>query len=150
MRKLGSPRKARRKISKLGWEIQLETQIKNLQKQAKMIKQKKDSGICRNKKEKATQEKITVQLEEINQKVLVKERRLKRYQQRVKQYTQNRTFQNNERKFDQQLGGDCRDLPINVNRSDYLLALGKLYLGMKWLSPFYNFDIPLQPEKGIN
>ena len=48
---------------------------------------------------------IIVQLEEINQKVLAKEGRLKRYRQRVKQYRQNRTFQNNERKFYQQLGG---------------------------------------------
>ena len=65
-----------------------------------------NAGICRNKKEKATQEKIAIQLEEINQKVLAKERRLKRYRQRVKQYRQNKTFQNNERKFCQQLGGD--------------------------------------------
>ena len=77
---------------------------KNLRKQVKMIKQKKDAGICWNRQEKATREKITVQLEEINQKVLAKEGRLKRYQQRVKQYRQNRTFQNNERKFYQQLG----------------------------------------------
>ena len=49
--------------------------------------------------------KKTVQLEEINHKVLAKEGRLKRYLQRVKQYRQNRTFQNNERKFYQQLGG---------------------------------------------
>ena len=54
---------------------------------------------------KTTREKITVQLEEINQRVLVKEGRLKRYRQRVKQYRQNRTFQNNERKFYQHLGG---------------------------------------------
>ena len=75
---------------------------KNLRKQVKMIKQKKDTGIIRNSKEKTTQEKLTIQLEEINQKVLAKEGRLKRYQQRVKQYRQNRTFQNNERKFYQQ------------------------------------------------
>ena len=57
------------------------------------------------KKEQATWGKITVQLEEINQKVLSKEGRLKRYRQRVKQYRQNKTFQNNERKFYRQLGG---------------------------------------------
>ena len=79
---------------------------KNRQKQAKMIKQKKDAGICWNKKEKTTQVKITVQVEEINQRVLAKERRLKKYRQKVKQYRQNRTFQNNERKFCIQLGGD--------------------------------------------
>ena len=50
--------------------------------------------------------KITVQLEEINQKVPAKKGRLKRYRQRAKQYRQNRTFQNNGRKFFQQLGGD--------------------------------------------
>ena len=71
-----------------------------------MIKQKKNAGIIRNRQEKTTLEKLTIQLEEINQKVLAKERILKRYRERVKQYTQNRTFQNNERKFYQQLGGD--------------------------------------------
>ena len=69
-----------------------------------MVKQK-DPGICGKRMEKTTREKITVQLEEINQKVLAKEGRLKRYRQRVKQYRQNRIFQNNERKFYQQLGG---------------------------------------------
>ena len=78
---------------------------KNIRKQAKIIKERKNAGISRNKKEKATQEKITVQVEEINQKLLAKEGRLKRYRQRVKQYRQNRTFQNNERKFYEQLGG---------------------------------------------
>ena len=68
-----------------------------------MIKQKKDDGIIRNRKEKTTQEKLTIKLEEINQKVLAKEGRLKRYRQRVKQYRRNRTFQNNERKFYQQM-----------------------------------------------
>ena len=71
-----------------------------------MIKERKGAGICRNRKEKTTQEKITINLEEINQKVLAKKRRLKGYRQRVKQYRQNRTFQNNQRKFYQQLGED--------------------------------------------
>ena len=50
-------------------------------------------------------EKSNSKLEEINQKVLAKEGRLKRYRQRVKQCRQNRTFQNTARKFYQQLGG---------------------------------------------
>ena len=45
------------------------------------------------------EEKIATQLKEINQKVLAKEGRLKRYRQRAKQYRENWTFQNNERKF---------------------------------------------------
>ena len=104
--KIGIPSQSIKKKSKPGWEIRLEMQMKNLWKQAKKIKQWKDAGICRDRKEKATQEKITIQIEEINQKVLVKEGRLKRYQQRVKQYRQNRTFQNNKRKFYPQIGRD--------------------------------------------
>ena len=77
---------------------------KHLRKQAQMVKQK-DSGICGKRMEKTTREKITVQLEEINLKFLAKEGRLNIYRQRVKQYRQNRTFQNNERKFYQQLEG---------------------------------------------
>ena len=72
---------------------------KNLRKQAKMLKQRKDAGTRRDKKEKVTQGKIIIQLGEINQKVLAKEGKLKRYRQGVKQYRQNRTFQNNEREF---------------------------------------------------
>ena len=81
--KIGIPSKSTKEKSKPGWEIWLETQIKNLRKQAKMIKQRKNAGTCRDKKEKATQEKITILLEEKNQKVLTREGRLKRYRQRV-------------------------------------------------------------------
>ena len=72
---------------------------KNQRNRTKMTKQKKDAEIYWYKKEKATPEKITVKLDEINQKILAKEGRLKRYRQRLKQYRQNRTFQNNERIF---------------------------------------------------
>ena len=75
-------------------------------KTRKMLKQRKNAGTCWDKKEKVIQEKITIQLEEINQKVISKEGRLKRYRQRVNQYRQNRIFQNNERKFYQQVGGN--------------------------------------------
>ena len=81
-------------------------QIKNLPKQVKMIKQRKVAGTCRDKMEKAKQGKITINLVEINQKVPMKEGRLKRYQQRVKQYRQNGTFQNKERKFYQRVEED--------------------------------------------
>ena len=78
---------------------------KNLRKQAQMIK-KKLLEYVGTKRKKAKRGKITVQLEEKTQKVLAKEGRLKIYQQMVKQYRQNRTFQNNERKFYQQLRED--------------------------------------------
>ena len=90
------PSKSTKKQQKSGWEIRLESQIKKLRKQARMMKRGTEiSG--GGEKEQATWGKITVQLEEINQKILAKEGRLKRYRQKVKQYRQNKTFQ--------QLGG---------------------------------------------
>ena len=83
MRKLGSPQKARRIKQKTRIENSTGNTDKNLRKQAKMIKQRKDAGTCKDKKKKATQEKITIKLEEINLKFLAKEGRLKRYRQRV-------------------------------------------------------------------
>ena len=100
---IGIPSKSTKKQQKPGWEIRLESQIKKLRKQARMMK--RGAEISRGEKEQATWEKITVQLEEINQKIRAKEGRLKRYRQMVKQYRQNRTFQNNEKKFYQHLGG---------------------------------------------
>ena len=108
---IGIPSKSTKKQQKLGWEIRLESQIKtNYENKPEWMK--RGAEISGGKKEQATGGKITVQLEEINQKILAKEGRLKRYRQRVKQYRQNRTFQNNERKFDQQLGGsDTKTVP---------------------------------------
>ena len=79
---------------------------KKATKIGKMIKQRKNAGIYRDKKGKATQEKITIQLEEINEKILAKQGRLKRYRQRLKQYRKNRNFENNKRKFYKQVGRD--------------------------------------------
>ena len=47
-------KKTTNRNSKLGWEIRLETQIRNLGQQAKMTKQKKNARTCRDWKEKAT------------------------------------------------------------------------------------------------
>ena len=60
--KIGIPSKSTKEKSEPRWEVQIESQIKNLRKQAKMIKQKENTGIIINRKEKTTQEKLTIQL----------------------------------------------------------------------------------------
>ena len=45
-----------------------------------------------------------IQLEDIKQKVLAKKGKLKTYRDKIKQYRQFRTSQNNERKFYHQVG----------------------------------------------
>ena len=47
---------------------------------------------------------LTIKLEEISQKILLTEGRLKRYRDRVKQNKQSRIFENNERKLHKQIG----------------------------------------------
>ena len=57
-KKIRNPDKTSNRKSKPGWVIRKGTQVKkNQQKQVKMIKQAKDIGTWRDKKEKATQEK---------------------------------------------------------------------------------------------
>ena len=88
--KIGSSSKSTKKNSKPRWEIRQETQIKNT-KTGQNDKTKERHWNIREQKGKGNKRKI-IQLEEINQKVLAKERRLKIYRQRVKQYRQTSTF----------------------------------------------------------
>ena len=53
------------------------------------------------------QTNLTIQIEKVKQNILAKEETLKRYKDRVRQYKQKRTFQNNERNFYLQEGGEC-------------------------------------------
>ena len=55
--KIGVPLKSMNKKSKPGWEIRLETQKRNLRKQEKMIKLRKNAWARWDKKENAIQEK---------------------------------------------------------------------------------------------
>ena len=88
------------KESQTWMEIRVESQIRKLQ-QAKILKW--NMNIYSDETEKV-QQKWRVQLGETNKKVMAKEGWPKRYRYRTKQYKQNRTFQNNERKFYQQVG----------------------------------------------
>ena len=75
--KIYVPQKNTNRISKLGGEIRGETQIRNLQQQAKMRRERNKPKICLDENRKATQFKQRIKLEEENQNVLAKEWRLK-------------------------------------------------------------------------
>ena len=79
----------------------LERGMKKQRKQAKSLRKnthKKNNAMKRQKK---TQ--LSIQLEEINPSRFKTERKFKRNRDRTKQYKQNMTLQNNERKFHQQV-----------------------------------------------
>ena len=98
------PLKNTNRNSKPEWEIWLKMQIRNLRKQAKMIRQRRNAGTYLVEKEKATQVKQTIQYGEINSKLLVKEGRLKRYRDRIKQCRQKKTSK--QQKNYQQVRGE--------------------------------------------
>ena len=78
--KISVPLRNPNRNTKPGWEIRQEGHVKKLRQQTKMLWKKKYSGICWNEKTKAKQVKnLIIQHEAINQKILAKEGRLKRY-----------------------------------------------------------------------
>ena len=85
------PPKTSDRKSKPEWELKLESQIRKLRPQAKIQIRNRNMKIYSDETEKASQ-KRKVLLNEMNQKILAKEGRLKRCWDRTKQYKQNRTF----------------------------------------------------------
>ena len=72
------------------------------------IKEENYAWTCWDEKTETQQQtNLTIQLEAINQKVFMKEGRLKIYCDWVKQYRHNRIFQNNVRKSCQEFDVEC-------------------------------------------
>ena len=61
---------------------------------------------------------LIIQVEEINQNIEAKEEELKRYWNRVMKRKPNRIFQNNERKFYHQVGGECTGTNQQANAKE--------------------------------
>ena len=106
--KIGVPQRNPNRNTKSGLKIRLEGQVKTPRQQAKVLEKQNEVMICWDEKTKTNQQiSLTMQLEDINQKILTKYGKIKRYRDWVNQYKQNRVFPNNKRKFYQQVGGKC-------------------------------------------
>ena len=105
------------------WKRRMEAQVKQLNKdfgyintliERKNIKKKHNDRLERRYKLKRTG--LPVTREEIKEKIKAKNNKIKRYQSRINQYQQNRTFKNNQGKFYRELnsGGssyETREVP---------------------------------------
>ena len=105
-KKIGISSESTKKESKPGWEIRLETQIKKSTKTDQNDKTKERCWNMLEQKGKGNTRKNNSTTWGNKPESIGKEGRLRKYWQRVKQHRQNRTFQNDKRKFYQQLGGD--------------------------------------------
>ena len=104
-------KKKTNKNSKPGWEIKLETQIRNLRQLEKMLRQKKNARIGCDEKIKATRLEHTIKQEEINRKILAKKGSQKKLGT-IKQFKQNRTSRKQRKKIlSDGRGKRCKDIP---------------------------------------
>ena len=94
----------------------MEAQVKQLNKdlghinnliERKNIKKKLNDGLERRYKLK--RRGLPVTREEIKERIKAKNNKIKRYQSRINQYQQNRTFKNNQGKFYRQLNSGGRN-----------------------------------------
>ena len=90
-----------------------------LRKRGKFIQLEKKYNIGR--------KKITTVIEELKQRVLAKAAKIKRYGQRVMQYKQNMLFQQDQKRFYQELNGTARNDDIVPDADD-----SKKFWGDNW------------------
>ena len=102
--KIGVPLMSPNRNTKPGSEIWPEG--KKFRQQAKVMRKKTTPEDMLRWKDQ-NKKSLTIELKEINQKILAKDGGLKWYRDRVKRYKQNRTLQSNERQFYEQLGEIC-------------------------------------------
>ena len=76
----------------------------------KTVKKKHRDELQR--KYKIEKRKLTVVAEEIKQRIIAKKEKVKRYQNRINQFHQNRTFQNNQGKFYKNLNGETQQSDV--------------------------------------
>ena len=102
--KIDAHTKSTKKQSKQGWEIWLETQMKNLRKQAKIVKQK-DHGICGNRIQRTKREKNNCTTWGNKPESSGERREIKEILTKCKTIQTKQDIPKNEKIFYQQLGG---------------------------------------------
>jgi len=110
---LGIDRNSKRKRQEPWWKCRLEGQIRDLNRdlgrvnalfEKKAVKKKESDELQR--KHKLKQKGLQIVKEELKQRIKAKSGKIARYNQRIKQYQQNRQFKNNEAGFYKRLSNE--------------------------------------------
>lgn len=99
------------------WKRRLDGKVKEMKMDLEIIEKLIEKKIVKKKqrdrlerKYNTKQKKLTVIKEEIRQRITAKKEKIKRYQNRINQFRQNRTFQNNQGRFYKNLdSGGCQE-----------------------------------------
>jgi hypothetical protein len=107
------------KVFEPWWKRRLVRDVGSLRRSISVLDQKATGKLKREWKYKALDRKygirqkgLCIVLEELKQRLVVKKMKIRRYEQRVSQFRQNRLFMADQKKFYQQLSGDVRGEPV--------------------------------------
>ena len=106
------------------WKRRIKQSVKELQKHINILERKKREEIKKKQKYRVIEHKYRVKkkvldvvLEELKQRIQAKATKIKRYDQRIKQYRINRLFQQDQKRVYQQLNGKTESSEKNVEES---------------------------------
>ena len=114
-RQLGLKKGTKKKTNEPWWKRRIENDIKRIRHDVNILEREKKGHLKRRvkfevlvKKYNTKNKGLSVVIEELKQRQLAKSAKIKRYEQRIKQYRQNRLFQTDQRKLYQELNGEVR------------------------------------------
>ena len=95
------------------WKRRIEGDIKRIRREVNILEREKRGEIKSKRKVKELENKynikkkgLTLVIEERKQKLLAKSAKIKRYEQRITQYRQNRLFETDQKKVYEELNGE--------------------------------------------
>lgn len=114
-RELGLKKGIKKKMNEPWWKRRIEADIKRIRHDVNILEREKKGHLKRRAKFEVLEEKynikrkgLSVVIEELKQRQLAKLAKINRYEQRIKQYRQNRLFQIDQKKLYQELNGEVR------------------------------------------
>ena len=114
-KEIGLKQTAKKQNKEPWWKRRIEGDIRMLTKDINILERKKRGELRKRgkftqleKKYNIGRKKITTVIEELKQRVLAKAAKIKRYGQRVMQYKQNMLFQQDQKRFYQELNRTVR------------------------------------------
>ena len=116
------------------WKRRIENDIDILRKDIAILERKKRGELRREGKFSFLQKKynvnrkgLAVVIEELKQRVTAKKAKLNRYEQRIKQYRQNRLFYIDQKRFYQEINGETRKEKILPNAEESRKFWGEIW-----------------------
>ena len=147
LRNLNDDQRKRAEMIEPFWKRRIENDINVLRGNISVLDRKKKKELKNDKKYVVLEKKynkiimikakgLQVVIEELKQRLVAKRAKVKRYEQRLKQYSQNRLFSTDQKKLYQQLNGEFRKERVIPDAEESI----KFWKGIWSVEKFHNRD----------